>query len=139
MKKNVLLFALLLVVNALVAQKNVDVEAIARQHVSQNAKIWQLTDADISEVGVQYTYTTADNGLTHVYLTQQRNGIEVYNGVVNVNVTKEGTVIYAGNRFISNLKVNANQPAITAGAAIAVIARSLGMPVAKEQIGRAHV
>ena len=132
MKKNVLLFALLLTVNALFAQKTMDAEAIARQHLSQNAKIWQLTETDISDVGVQYTYSTADNGLTHVYLTQQRNGIEVYNAVVNVNVTKEGTVIYAGNRFISNLKVNASQPIITAGAAIAFVAQSLGMPVGKE-------
>lgn len=132
MKKNVLLLALLSAVNALFAQKPLDAEAIARQHLNQNAKTWQLTETDIYDVGVQYTYTTADNGLTHVYLTQQRNGIEVYNAVVNVNVTKEGAVIYAGNRFVSNLKVNASQPVITAGAAIAVVARSLGMPVGKE-------
>ena len=132
MKKNVLLLASLLTVNALFAQKTLDAEAIARQHLSQNAQTWQLTTADIADIGVQYTYTTADNGLTHVYLTQQRNGIEVYNGIVNVNVTKEGTVIYAGNRFVSNLKVNASQPVITAGAAISVIAQSLGMPVGKE-------
>jgi extracellular elastinolytic metalloproteinase len=132
MKKNKLLVVLLLAANALYAQKTMDAEAIARQHLSQNAKTWQLTDADISDVGIQQSYTTDDNGLTHVYLTQQRNGIEVYNAIVNVNVTKEGTVIYAGNRFVANLKVNASQPAITAGSAIAIIAQSLGMSVAKE-------
>ena len=132
MKKNVLLLALLGAVNALFAQKTVDAEAIARRHLSQNAKTWQLTDADISDVGVQYSYTTEDNGLTHVYLVQQSNGIEVYNAVVNVNVTKDGAVIYAGNRFIPNLKVNGNQPIITAGAAIGFVAQHLGMSVPKE-------
>jgi extracellular elastinolytic metalloproteinase len=132
MKKNKLLVVLLLATNALVAQKTMDAEAIARQYLSQNAQTWQLTQTDIADVGIQYTYTTADNGLTHVYLTQQRNGIAVYNAIVNVNVTKEGTVIYAGNRFVSNLKVNASQPAITAGAAIGIIAQSLGLPVGKE-------
>jgi extracellular elastinolytic metalloproteinase len=127
MKKPILLLALLGVTYTLFAQKIIDAKTIARQHLTQNAKAWQLTPSDMADVGVQYSYTTEDNGLTHVYLVQQRDGIEVYNAIVNVNVTKTGDVIYAGNRFVSDLTVNTNKPQLTAADAIAAAARCFGI------------
>ena len=122
MKRPILLVVLLCAVHALFAQKLIDAKEIALKHLRDNAQTWHLSNTDISDVGVQYLYATEKNGLTHVYLIQQSSGIEVVNAIVNVNVTKNGDVLYAGNRFISNLKVNANQAVITAGAAISALA-----------------
>lgn len=132
MKKTLFLFVLLCAATTLFAQKTINAEAVARQHLRDNAQKWQLSSTDIADVGVQYLYSTEKNGLTHVYLIQQSGGIEVVNAIVNVNVTKEGTVLYAGNRFISNLKVNANQPVISASAAISALATHLGLAAPKD-------
>ena len=132
MKRPVLLVVLLCAVHALFAQKTIDAKEIALKHLRDNAQTWHLSNTDIADVGVQYLYATEKNGLTHVYLIQQSNGIEVVNAIVNVNVTKDGEVLYAGNRFISNLKVNVNQPVITAGAAISALATDLGLATPKD-------
>ena len=54
-------------------------------------------------VVVSDTVVSTHNGVTHVYLQQQHKGIGVYNGLINVNVARDGSVISAGNRFVSNL------------------------------------
>ena len=43
------------------------------------------------------------NGVTHVYLQQVVNGLEVVNGVANVNVDSKGDVISVGNSFFKNV------------------------------------
>ncbi len=129
MKKFLTLFVFLFLVIALFAQKNTDAKEIARKYLLQNAKAWQLSASDISDFDIQYSYTTTDNGLTHVYFIQQKNGIKVFNAIVNVNVTKEGEVIYAGNRFVSHLEVNASEPRLTAAQAIVAAATHFGIAI----------
>jgi len=43
------------------------------------------------------------NGVTHVYLQQVVNGVEVVNGVANVNIDSNGKVLSVGNSFFKNV------------------------------------
>ncbi|KAF9909534.1 Fungalysin/Thermolysin Extracellular metalloproteinase 5 [Lobosporangium transversale] len=56
----------------------------------------KLTSSDYI---VKNAYTSGHNGVTHVYLRQVINGLEVVNGDINVNVDKNGNVISYGDSF----------------------------------------
>ncbi|KAF9424466.1 Fungalysin/Thermolysin Extracellular metalloproteinase 5 [Entomortierella beljakovae] len=56
----------------------------------------RLTD---SAYIVKNAYTSKHNGVTHVYLRQVIDELEVVNGDINVNVDKHGNVISYGNSF----------------------------------------
>ncbi|KAG0043742.1 Fungalysin/Thermolysin Extracellular metalloproteinase 5 [Gryganskiella cystojenkinii] len=48
---------------------------------------------------VKNAYTSKHNGVTHVYLRQMVDGLEVVNGDININVDKNGNVISYGDSF----------------------------------------
>ncbi len=103
--------------------------AIAESYVSANLGSLGLSAQDFADRVVTNRYTSAHNGVTHVYFGQRHAGIEVVNGLINVNVAADGRVINVGNRFLSDLaaKANATAPSITAGEAVAVAAGELGL------------
>jgi extracellular elastinolytic metalloproteinase len=110
---------------ALSAQKvmpNVAAVRIALDYVQgqQTNKAWDLTRDDVAQLKVQDYYTTEHNGVTHVFIIQHHNGVELHNGIINVNVLPNGEVVYAGNRFIKNFSaaINTTQPALSADEAI---------------------
>jgi extracellular elastinolytic metalloproteinase len=102
---------------------------IAVDYVLKQQKSWNLTTQDVSEHFVQDHYSTHHNGVTHVYLIQQHQGIELYNGIINVNVMPSGEVLYAGNRFMHNLSaaVNAVEPKLNAEEAIVAACKDLNI------------
>ncbi|KAG0329861.1 Fungalysin/Thermolysin Extracellular metalloproteinase 5 [Dissophora globulifera] len=57
-----------------------------------------------SEYIVKNAYTSKHNGVTHVYLRQVINGLEVVNGDINVNVDRDGNVISYGDSFYQGPK-----------------------------------
>ncbi|KAI1318743.1 Fungalysin/Thermolysin Extracellular metalloproteinase 5 [Mortierella claussenii] len=58
---------------------------------------------------VKNAYTSKHNGVTHVYLRQLINGLEVVNGDINVNVDKNGNVISYGNSFYKGEKARGDE------------------------------
>lgn len=52
-----------------------------------------------SEFIVQSAYKSDLNGVTHVYLRQKVNGLEVLNGDININVDRFGKIISYGDSF----------------------------------------
>lgn len=52
-----------------------------------------------SEFIVQSAYKSDLNGVTHVYLRQKVNGLEVLNGDININVDRFGQIISYGDSF----------------------------------------
>ncbi|MDZ7877533.1 MAG: M36 family metallopeptidase [Saprospiraceae bacterium] len=128
-KKTGLIFLLFVcfIVQTFAQAKNTDPSVIALNYLKANAKTWHLSKTDIAEAAVQQIYNTDHNGVTHVWLIQRRNGIEVFNSLVNVNILTSGEVLFAGNRFVSNLTTNTTQPTISAADAIVAIAQHLGM------------
>lgn len=88
-----------------------------------------LTGSDINDVPVTDDYTSEDLGVTHVYLRQRFDGIEVYNGNINVNVAKDGSVVSLGSDFVPNLAsaVNSHSPNRSASQSVAAAARHAGL------------
>jgi hypothetical protein len=75
----------------------------ARRHVQKNARALGLAPADIAEMAVSSEVYSAHSGVTHVYLQQQHQGIDVHAAIFNVNVRADGSVLSAGNRFVADL------------------------------------
>ena len=68
-----------------------------------------------SEFVVQSSYKSDLNGVTHVYLRQIVNGLEVLNGDININVDRFGKIISYGNSFarpVPKLNSMENKPDI---------------------------
>jgi extracellular elastinolytic metalloproteinase len=106
-------------------QSKFDPSVIAINHLRTNAAKWHLTSKDFAEAKIQYVYTTQHNGVTHVYLTQELNGIEIFNAVANVNILPSGEVLLAYCNFIPDAKSFYNAPTLDADAALVSAAKHL--------------
>ena len=76
---------------------------IVINHVRGHAKALGLRAADVADIAVTDSYTDAHNGVTHVYLRQRYNGIEVFDANVNVNVARDGSIISLDSSFVRDL------------------------------------
>ncbi len=102
---------------------------IALTYVRDNARALGLSGDDIRDVVVTDRYTSEHNGVTHVYLRQRYNGIDVFGADINVNVAADGSIINIGNSFVANLAgaVAAQAPARSAVQAVTAAGRHLGL------------
>jgi Zn-dependent metalloprotease len=102
---------------------------IALEYVRTHTSELGLVPGDVADIVVSDVYTSQPSGVTHVYLAQRYLGIEVYNGLINVNVMPDGRILYVGNRFASNLakNVNTTQPGLTAVQAVQTTADQLSL------------
>ena len=99
---------------------------VALAYVRDQAAVFGLTAADVSDVVVTSSHTSEHNGVTHVYVRQRYQGIEVHGAEMNINV-KDGRVFGAGNSFLPNLAAAiSGGTAQPEGEAIAAAARLLG-------------
>ena len=91
----------------------------ALRHLQQNRSDLGLTGSDVGDVIISSTVASKHNGVTHVYLQQRYRGIEVWNGILNVAVSSDGTATFSGNRFVANIAAAAGgqQPKRAAEAA----------------------
>ena len=101
-----------------------------------------LSAQDLASPAVTSHYTDAATGLTHVYLRQRHQGIEVYGAVANVTVAGNGRVVALNQNFVAGTVAKARTiaPTLTPAAAVAAAARALNMPVPRslsvEQAGQ---
>ena len=84
-----------------VGQQELDFEQIAIDYVRDHAAELGLDDDDVAQIRVSASYTSKHNRVTHVYLRQQRDGIDVANANMTVNIDRLGNVLFIGNRFVS--------------------------------------
>jgi uncharacterized membrane protein YkoI len=84
---------------------------------------------DPSTVKVTDRYTSAHNGVTHVYLRQLSDGVEIAGADATVNVQK-GVVIFSGSRFIDPENVSGQQ-VLTAKDAVEIARAAVGSDDAK--------
>ena len=100
---------------------------VATTYLGKASAEFGLRPGDLEDTVVRDEYRSAHNGVTHIYLRQRLNGIEVVNGDSNVNIDREGRVFFAGTRFVSNLvgRANANSPSIGALEALLSAAKHL--------------
>lgn len=102
---------------------------IALTYVRKNASALGLSGNDIRDVIVTDRYTSEHNGVTHIYLRQRYNGIEVFGADINLNVAADGSIINVSNSFVVNLAaaVGAQAPARSAVQAVTAASRHLGL------------
>ena len=77
--------------------------AIALHYLRGHAAAYGLAAGDLRGVDVTDQYRDAHNGVTHIYLRQRYRGIEVYNGNITISITRDGSVLSVGNRFVPRL------------------------------------
>lgn len=70
----------------------------------------KLTLDDLADVVVKNRYVSQHNGVTHLYLRQRLDGIELFNGDININIMADGRILNLGNRFVSDLRSRVKQP-----------------------------
>ncbi|MCC2547251.1 T9SS-dependent M36 family metallopeptidase [Hymenobacter sp. BT175] len=89
-----------------------------------------LSANDVASPAVTSQYTDDHNGLTHIYLRQRYQGIEVYGAVADLHVNRAGQVISMHSSFLPNLAaaVRGTSPSLSPEQGIAAAARSLNMP-----------
>jgi extracellular elastinolytic metalloproteinase len=79
-----------------------------------------LTSRDIDQFIVTDQYTSENNGVTHIYLRQVINGIEVFNANTSMHISREGKLISLHNGFIADAagKAGTARPSIGTAAAL---------------------
>jgi extracellular elastinolytic metalloproteinase len=118
---------------------------VALRYLADHRQEMGLTQADINDVIVTDAYTSEHTGVSHVYLRQRYQGIEVYNANINVNVASGGAVLSYGSDFVPNLAaaVNRTSPVLDATAAAQSAAASVdlipaGLSVLEQRVGIAQ-
>ncbi len=92
----------------------------ARDYLFDRLDDWQLSPSDVSDIVLSDSYSSAHNGLTHVYFIQRFAGNEIYNAVIGIHLDADGRVRHATNRFYDRLseRVNASVPSVSAEQAL---------------------
>lgn len=118
---------------AVFAQQNA--QAVAREHLLERSIQFEQSASDLSDLVISNSYTTQHNGVRHVYFKQRYNGVEIFNALSGVHVSKgaEGKVFFSTNRFYNNLseRVESSTRRVQAFDAVQVVGRDLGIPITK--------
>ena len=106
---------------------------IALNFIRSHSQELGVADADLADLVVTDQYSSQHNGVTHIYLQQQYEGIRVQNGRININIAPDGSVINIGNRLVANLaqNVNTTSPVISAETAVQAAAQQLDLTLAE--------
>ncbi len=110
---------------------------IAMNYLRSNADKLGLTPDDFTHTIITDQYTDADTGITHIYLEQEYNDLEVFYADMVVNVKADGCVINVGGGFVPGLNNTvstsmsalsvAPEPMLSASEALQHTALSLGL------------
>ena len=92
---------------------------LAKDYIREHGKDADLTDADVADVLVTSETKGRHNGISHVYLRQRVNGLEVFGADSNFNVGRNGAVLSMGTSFLPGVheSINRTTPEIDAAAA----------------------
>lgn len=114
---------------------------VAREHLQRNRRQLGVTAADVAQAVVSSVVPSRHNGMTHVYFEQRYGGIAVLDGIANVNVRPDGSVLSAGSRFVADLAGRARGQAAskTAVEAAQAAAGQLGLARTAKAAGRFEV
>ncbi len=87
-----------------------------------------LTQQDVADIRVTDEYVTKHNGVTHVWVQQQQQGIPVFNALIGLTVTPDGKVYHVGHRFVHDLQRMANTtlPSLSASKALEMAMANIG-------------
>ncbi|WP_324675354.1 T9SS-dependent M36 family metallopeptidase [Hymenobacter sp. GOD-10R] len=106
------------------------VQSALQQFSSQRAK-FGLSSGDVADPAVTSSYTDAGGELTHIYLRQRYQGIEIYGAEADLHVDRSQKVVSLHSNFVANLanagRSATTQPALTAVQGVAAAAKVLNL------------
>ncbi len=113
--------------DALSAPSDLDAEDIAIGFVQAEAATYGVAASDVQELAVLSRYVSKHNGVTHVNLAQQYDGLDIFGAAATVNLLSDGSVLFVGESLVNGLKVASDELAVDAAAAVAGAASGLGL------------
>jgi hypothetical protein len=113
-------------------------EDVARDYVRTHADRFGVAGSDVADLAVLRSYKTAGTGVTHVTVGQRRDGLNVFDSQVTVNVGADGRVVHAGGTLVKGLRAGATTARLDATEATEAAQRALGLEDADEA-GRAKL
>lgn len=113
-----------------------DPMAIVEAYLDTHAREMGLGTDDLVGLVVTDSYASGHTGVTHVYLEQRHDGIEIADAMISFNILPDGSVLSVGDRLQRNLRArvrSAVEP-LTAIEAIDAAATGLGLPQPEEVV-----
>ena len=119
---------------AFAAQAPIDRERaqkLAAADLAGQATQLGLSAADVADFAITDVVPTRHNGLTHVYLRQRANGLEVLGAEMNLSFKRDGRTFTRVGGFVADVAARAAEaglsPRLSADEAIAAAASALGL------------
>lgn len=100
---------------------------VALTHLDKAATDLGVTSADVADMAVTSSYSSAHNGVTHVNLNQRYQELEVFGGSVTVNVTSDGQVLLASGSLVPNIGVASGEAKLEPTEAVEAAADALDL------------
>ncbi|MGH9797951.1 MAG: M36 family metallopeptidase, partial [Candidatus Polarisedimenticolia bacterium] len=110
---------------ALTAPSAAPARAVAEGFVRRYLPLWNLSAEDIAEFRYSRDYRTRHNGVSHLTLQQQVNGIDVFGAAIMINLDAQGRILNVSGEPIPvrRARVNARSARVAqADAALAAAA-----------------
>jgi extracellular elastinolytic metalloproteinase len=104
-------------------------DELAAAHLRDNHAALGLTARDVADARISAQSHSRHNGISHIQFQQQLGGIDVYGGVLLVNVARDGRILSVDNDFAPDLarRARARVPKLTAQQAVTRAAEALGL------------
>ncbi len=111
-----LILFIFLAFNTVIAQ---DINSIIADYLSEQHQQLQVRASDIADFSIHSEQFSRQSGLTHVYIRQKCQGIDLFNGLANLSINY-GQVQFVGNNLVADIysKANTNQAALNAQQAL---------------------
>lgn len=103
-----------------------DAQDIAFDYLRMHADELGATASIIDSARVDLEYVDPASGVTHLYLTQQVNGLDVSQSVLNINIAEDGEVMNAGSSFVADTTAPDTNPGLTAIEALTSLVNEFG-------------
>ena len=106
------------------------VQAALQQFAELARRESSLREADVLSPAVTSQYTDTHNGVTHLYLRQRYQGVEVMGAVADVHLNRAGRVVSEHQNFVADLagklQTVAAAPALAPMQAVSAAAQAVG-------------
>ncbi len=107
---------------------------VAVNFLAANLALFNLSAQDVSELVLTRNLVSGHNGVTHLTIQQQANGIDVFGATIDINISRDGQVLNVSGEPMPDIhaSVNVSIPALTADEAIAQAAAAAGVTEIRE-------
>ena len=99
-----------------------------QMYLDQEKENYNLSSSDIADLSISKEFYSKKTKITHVYVNQRYQGINIFNAISSVAI-KDNSVFYYANNFIDDIasRVNTVNPQINAEAAIESVVATLSL------------